>query len=128
MIRTGVCRYTLRILQGWDHVRQSLGVLVSTAIGERVQRRDFGLNIEDMLDKPQNDLHLIKVYSEIANAITPRTVNGLQYGEPGYRLNLLEVTPSVSGKVTIQCSGEFFPFGHLGDFTQSEAKTFTVVV
>ncbi|WP_337881766.1 GPW/gp25 family protein [Chromobacterium haemolyticum] len=37
-----------------DHIRQSLRKILTTPIGSRVMRRDFGSLIPDLIDKPLN--------------------------------------------------------------------------
>lgn len=41
-------------LSDLDHIRQSLRKILTTPIGSRVMRRDFGSLIPDLLDRPLN--------------------------------------------------------------------------
>jgi phage baseplate assembly protein W len=53
-----------------DHVRQSLFVLLGTAVGERVGRPDYGCRIHDLMFAPNNALTAARaeVYCEEAIA------------------------------------------------------------
>lgn len=41
-------------LSDLDHIRQSIQKILTTPIGSRVMRRDFGSMIPDLIDKPLN--------------------------------------------------------------------------
>lgn len=41
-------------LDGWDHVVQSVRDILTTPIGSRVLRRDYGSTIPGLLDRPMN--------------------------------------------------------------------------
>lgn len=51
MPSTGIDRDTGLPLSGLDHVRQSLQVIFTTAIGQRVIRRTFGSAVPDVLGR-----------------------------------------------------------------------------
>ena len=50
----GMDRTTGRASEGADHLRQSVQVILSTPVGTRVGRRDFGSLIPELIDQPLN--------------------------------------------------------------------------
>jgi len=117
----GMNRHTGRRLEGWDHVRQSLNDILTTAVGERVERRRYGADAGGLLDRPMTPATLLDVFVTIAQAIAPRQINGREYGEP--RFDLATIRPHEAGpdgRLTLELVGLYYPRGHLGDFTVFE--------
>lgn len=105
---SGFNRNTGQPLTDWDHVVQSIAVILTTPIGTRVMRREFGSEIPALIDRPLTDRVVLAVYVACANA--------LRQWEPRFRLRrcqLIEIEPA--GKITLALSGEYRPKGHLGD-------------
>ena len=123
----GLDRNTGRPLDGWPHVVQSLTVLITTEIGERVERRAFGSRSGDLLDRPGNEPTILDHFAAIAEAIEPRLINGFQYGEP--RFDLARIIPSggPDGRFGFELVGLYYPRGHLGDFTVFETASADVI-
>jgi phage baseplate assembly protein W len=48
-------RKTGEYVQGWDRIKQSIEVILTTRIGTRLMRRWWGSNFLDMQDKPGNE-------------------------------------------------------------------------
>ena len=78
-------------LDGIDHIRQSVADIITTPIGSRVMRRDYGSLVPELLDMPMNDALLMQVYAATIIAVTRwepriqitgarRTVNTQQHG------------------------------------------------
>lgn len=65
----GMDRHTGRRLEGWDHIRQSLGVIFTTRIGTRVERRSFGSTAPELQDRPANAETVLDHFVAIAEAI-----------------------------------------------------------
>lgn len=121
---TGMCRHTGRPLDGWPHVVQSMTDILTTAVGERVERRRYGAGVDGLLDRPMTPQSLMDVYVAIVQALEPRTVNGHQYGEP--RFDLVRIVPrqaGADGALMLELIGLYYPNGHLGDFSVFEAAT-----
>ncbi|MCA0404862.1 MAG: GPW/gp25 family protein [Proteobacteria bacterium] len=121
---SGIDARTFKVLDGWEHVAQSLDLILSTLVGERVMRRAFGFDGTAMQDRPMNAVEITNAFMAIAEAIEPRFVNGHQYGEP--RFDLVRVTPKraePAGLIEFELQGLYYPRGHLGDFTVFEPKT-----
>ena len=52
-----------------EHLRQSISKILTTPIGSRVQRRDFGSLLPDLIDQPLNDYLAIQLYAATATAL-----------------------------------------------------------
>jgi phage baseplate assembly protein W len=112
-MRTGVDRKTGMVLTGWAHCEQSIGVIVTTAIGSRVMRRDFGSDGPALQDRPMSAPSIFDHIMAIAEA--------LRKWEPGFRLrkvNVLDARPE--GTIVFEQRGDFYPNGHLGDYSLVE--------
>lgn len=120
MSSTGLNRETGALLRDFDHVRQSIGVILTTPIGSRVMRREFGSEIFDLIDRPMTARVMLAIYAAAAVAIArwePRfSVTGL---------SLLEA--SADGVMGLEVTGTYYPRGHLGDFSPA-AETVSIVL
>ncbi len=50
-------------IRGEQHIRQSIEDILTTPVGARVMRRDYGSLIYELLDRPINDALLLQVYA-----------------------------------------------------------------
>ncbi|MDV7388952.1 GPW/gp25 family protein [Acinetobacter baumannii] len=50
-------------------IKQSIDDIVSTPIGSRIMRREYGSLIPDLIDQPINEVLILKCYSAIYTAI-----------------------------------------------------------
>ncbi|EHT1074219.1 GPW/gp25 family protein [Acinetobacter baumannii] len=50
-------------------IQQSIDDIVSTPIGSRIMRREYGSLIPDLIDQPINEVLILKCYSAIYTAI-----------------------------------------------------------
>ncbi|WP_390614258.1 GPW/gp25 family protein [Maricurvus nonylphenolicus] len=89
---------TGQLLTGVDHLRQSIGNILSTPIGSRVMRRDYGSLLFHMVDQPANPAGRMRLIAASADALVR--------WEP--RLNLQRLTTSIesNGKAAITVYGE----------------------
>jgi len=117
------------ILVGWEHVKQSIEKILTTPIGSRIMRRDFGSQIPDLIDAPMNEKLLMSIFAFTAKALEPRMVNGDFYGEPRFKLEQVEIiSVSHSGKLEMLVRGRYIPRGHLGDFSPTKTDVATNIV
>ena len=65
----GMDRQTGRVIEGADHLRQSIADILGTPLGSRVGRRDYGSRIPELLDQPLNDATRIRVFAAAALAL-----------------------------------------------------------
>ena len=66
---TGMNAQTGRRLEGLDHIRQSVRNILTTPIGSRVMRRDYGSLLPELIDAPLNDGTLLQAYAASIMAI-----------------------------------------------------------
>lgn len=112
-MRTGLDRRTGEVLTGWDECAQSIGVIVTTAIGSVTLARDFGSDGPPLLDRPMNRAAIFDHIMAIAEA--------LRREEPGFRLTKVNVlSAGADGMIVLEQLGDFYPNGHLGDFSLVE--------
>lgn len=128
MSRVGLDARTGRLLYGWAHAVQSIAKILTTEVGERLQRRGFGSEIFSLIDRPQNEETIIDFYVATAQALEPRVVEGRQYGEPGFVLLRTSIDASQPGRLSLLLSGVFFEHGHLGDFSNPSERQITYAV
>lgn len=65
----GMDRNTGKPLSAIDHLRQSIADILTTPIGSRVMRRDYGSALFELIDQPMNPLGLLRLYAATADAI-----------------------------------------------------------
>lgn len=112
----GMDRNSGTVLDGWPHVEQSIGVLLTTPKKSRVMRRQVGSGIQRRVDAPIAPATLIDLYADVAEAIT-------NY-EPRFRPVRMSIpNDPTSGTISLLVEGIYFPRGDLGDFSVSVPKT-----
>lgn len=52
-----------------DHLKQSIADILTTRIGTRVQRREYGSQLPDLIDQPYNGTTRLRAYAAIAMAV-----------------------------------------------------------
>ena len=105
----GMNAATGRAVSGADHIRQSLADILSTPVGTRVMRRDYGSLIPELIDQPLNSANLLRLYSA--------TVTAIAQWEP--RIKITGVTRQVTpdGKAVIDIEGVIKESGQAGTFS-----------
>ncbi len=118
---TGINRITGLPLSGWDHVVQSLGVIFTTRIGDRVMRRLFGSAVPGLLGRNLTPQTILRFYAAIIIAIDlwePRfRVRSITY--PGETNSVAELQ---QGRFGFRLYGDYRPNALTGDFTVAETK------
>lgn len=66
----GMNANTGKQLEGIEHIRQSIADIITTPIGSRVMRRDYGSLVPELIDRPMNDALLMQVYAATIIAVT----------------------------------------------------------
>ncbi len=116
-------------LDGWDHVQQSIRRILTTPYGSRVMRRDFGSDLENLIDAPMNARNVMAMFAATAIALEPRLVDGNWYGEPRFRLEQVRVTDvGADGRIALDCAGTYYPNGHKGDFSRAVSVVTDVIL
>ena len=123
-MRTGISATTGKVLTGWDHCVQSLAKILTTRFNSRVMRRDFGSRVPDLQDANANERTLLELYVAIAEAVED-PVNG----EPAFRLRTIDLAAGGrSGRFVFILEGDFYPRGHLGDYSQRQSRVADLAV
>lgn len=78
-------RHTGRRISTDDHIRQSVGDILTTPIGSRIMRRTYGSVIPDLIDQPFNDATRLRLIAA--------THIALARWEP--RVTVASATPSI---------------------------------
>jgi phage baseplate assembly protein W len=65
----GTSAVSLTPLEGWDHVVQSITDILTTPLGSRVLRRDYGSMIPALLDRPMNEMTVLDFVIATADAL-----------------------------------------------------------
>ena len=77
-----------RIDDELEHIRQSVRDILTTPLGSRVMRRDYGSLIPELIDQPLNDATLLRAYAA--------TVIALTRWEPRIRITVVRRSVSAS--------------------------------
>ncbi|WP_295038229.1 GPW/gp25 family protein [Sulfitobacter sp.] len=83
-------------LDGIDHLRQSITDILTTPIGSRVMRRDYGSRLYDLVDAPINRSTVLDAYTAVAEA--------LNRWEPRIRLEQVQMTDVAPGRMELSLS------------------------
>ena len=66
---SGMSVTTGRALDDIKHIQQSVRDILTTPLGSRVMRRDYGSLLPDLIDAPLNDATLLQAYAASIMAI-----------------------------------------------------------
>lgn len=94
---------TGRTLSGIDHLRQSIRDILTTPLGTRVMRRDYGSRLYELVDAPVNQATLLDLYAATAEALAT--------WEPRIALQRVQVTTAEPGSVVLSLTGQYLPDG-----------------
>ena len=60
---------TGRALSTLAHIRQSLADILTTPIGSRVMRRNYGSEVPELIDQPLHGATVLRIYAATAHAV-----------------------------------------------------------
>ncbi|WP_462402177.1 GPW/gp25 family protein [Pseudomonas sp. Marseille-QA0332] len=95
----GLDRRTGQPISGLDHLRQSIEDILTTPIGSRRMRPEYGSQLRRYVDLPVNEGWKSAVQAEVARA--------LGRWEPRLQLERVKVTAVVDGQITLQLTGQY---------------------
>lgn len=82
-----------------EHIRQSIGDILTTPIGSRVMRRDYGSVIPELIDQPLNAKTILRLYAASAAALMkwePRIkLASISVSRPGEASAIIEIVGTV---------------------------------
>lgn len=101
MNATGMSATTGRSLGGIDHVRQSIRDILSTPMGTRVMRRDYGSELPELIDQPMHRATLLR--------LAAASYLALMRWEPRLKVTRIAVLPDTAqhGRLTIDLQGSY---------------------
>lgn len=113
----------LQMVEAREDIEQSLDILLSTSLGERVMQPKYGCNLSDYQFEPVNAAFVGRVRDLVSNAIL--------YYEPRIEVNQIEISTSgsqdaIEGKVIIEIEYTIRStnsrFNYVYDFYKNEAS------
>lgn len=90
-------------LSGLDHLRQSIIDILTTPIGTRVMRREYGSRLFELVDAPMNRATIVEIYAAATEA--------LQRWEPRFKLERIKAVSVAPGRIELDLIGEYLPNG-----------------
>lgn len=119
---TDLDRATFEPIDNFTSALQSVEVILSTRIGSRVMRREFGAGVVELLGRALTAPLLAAFQQLLATAI--------DMWEPRFRVRRITVTGSVdeirAGTAGIGLEVDYRPRGHLGDFRVERVVNFAI--
>lgn len=110
----GMDTNTGRALSGIDHLKQSVRDILTTPIGSRVMRRDYGSRLFELIDNPTNPETMADIVAESAQA--------LRKWESRIEVSRVIVTSAQPGAVMLTINGKYRPNGQLITLEGIEVK------
>jgi phage baseplate assembly protein W len=100
----GISRTTAKALGGFDHLRQSIADILTTPIGTRVHRRDYGSRIPRLVDRPIN--------KSLVSDLVAATAEALNRWEPRLRLEEVRIeSVTDNGQIELSLVGYYLVDG-----------------
>lgn len=95
----GMDRRTGQPVSGVAHLTQSIEDILTTPVGSRRMRPEYGSQLRRFVDLPVNDGWKSSVQAEVARS--------LGRWEPRLKLEQVRVTAIVGGEITLELSGQY---------------------
>lgn len=95
----GMDRRTGQPVAGMGHLRQSIEDILSTTVGSRRMRPEYGCQLRRYVDLPVNEGWKSAVQAEVARA--------LGRWEPRLQLERVRVLAVIDGKIDLQLTGTY---------------------
>lgn len=90
-------------LEGIDHLRQSVRDILTTPLGTRVMRRDYGSRLYQLVDAPLNRDTIVELYAA--------TIEALERWEPRIKVSQVSLASATAGGVSLSITGTYLPDG-----------------
>lgn len=94
---------TGKSLSGIDHLQQSVRDILTTPLGSRVMRRDYGSRLFELVDRPTSPALLVEMYAACAEALSK--------WEPRLKVDSVQASTIESGCVSLTLTGRYRPTG-----------------
>ncbi|XHR29612.1 MAG: GPW/gp25 family protein [Chthoniobacteraceae bacterium] len=99
----GTSTTTGKSIEGIEHLRQSVCDILTTPIGSRVMRRDYGSRLFSLVDSPSNQSTLLEIYMA--------TTEALMKWESRISVDRVYAESLTPGKVVLSLQGTYIPDG-----------------
>lgn len=99
----GMNASTGKELEGIEHLKQSIIDILTTPIGSRIMRRNYGSRLFELVDKPINRDFTLEIYAATAEA--------LEKWETRFKLEKVKITEVKEGRVTLDLEGVYLSEG-----------------
>lgn len=99
----GTDAMTGKPLSGVAHLRQSIRDILTTPLGSRVMRREYGSRLFDLVDAPLNDATIIDIFAATAEAL-------LRW-EPRLQVQRVRAQNLTMSSITIDLEAIYLPTG-----------------
>lgn len=90
-------------LAGLDHLRQSVRDILSTPVGSRVMRRDYGSRLFELVDAPVNKPTIVEIMAATSTA--------LRKWEPRLKVETVRVEKADVGTLELSLTAIYIPEG-----------------
>lgn len=97
----GMSKETGKELEGIEHIKQSIVEILTTPMGSRIMRRNYGSRLFELVDKPINRDFSLEIYAATAEA--------LERWEKRFKLEKVKITGIKEGKVMLMLEGIYLP-------------------
>ncbi|MGL5029469.1 MAG: GPW/gp25 family protein [Wolbachia pipientis] len=97
----GMNASTGKELEGIEHLKQSIVDILTTPIGSRIMRRNYGSKLFELVDKPINRDFTLEIYAATAEA--------LEKWEKRFKVKRVKITEVKEGRVTLSLEGTYIP-------------------
>ena len=105
----GMDRHTGLPISGLDHLQQSIEDILTTPLGSRMMRPEYGSTIRRFIDLPVSEGWKSAVQAEAARA--------LKRWEPRLDLDRVQVLSVLNGRITFRLSGTYLGDSELLEVT-----------
>ena len=99
----GINATTGKELTGLNHLQQSIRDILTTPVGSRVMRRDYGSRLFELQDSPLNRATIVEYYAATAEA--------LDKWEPRLLLTSVSAVAATDGHIELELYGRYLPDG-----------------
>lgn len=93
----GLSRHIGQLVSDRDHLRQSIEDILTTPIGSRVMRRDYGSRLSDLVDKPMTPALKIDIFAA--------AIEALRKWEPRFVVERVVVVSASAGQMALGIIG-----------------------
>lgn len=117
-MRAGMDERTGKLLTGWAHCQQGIRRALTTRAASLVLRRRIGSDLVALQDENMTPENVLRAYIAVATTLSPANPD---WGEPGFRLRSIELAGlNAGGQLALLIGGDYYPNGHLGDYSRVE--------